>query len=575
VANKTELWGGATLAAIIGGAFVLLVDKVLRIETWTEHLPILPRVFFVVLMVLAVILGRRYYVILEGADEPHNSEDRARYDSLRERLRDGGTPAIVYNRWLAFALEKVDRFFGDAGRSDRSWIARTLHLETSGPRWTAEAFDKCLLLALVYPVVTIFAVWTYSGHVGIAEHALLLPTVDDLQGHPAFRRVSIFFLTALAVHGLFRAGRSTGVKGLIWVVGALAAFYASDFLGASTVLALGVWICGSIAVFASVFFGVYSVTGAFAVVAAVAVSIALALAVDIAYAAFGNFAGLGSLFTTVAILSVSGAAVAAAIGRLAAYAERKHQLSIFLLLLWAFTSAGCLVVPYILAERPTWTLMGGFLLFFGLLTLVNAPIDWIAVGFTRALLRRGLSQGSWWPFLYALIDVAVATILIALLAFAMVLAVQTFDDVAVLRAGPEKRILPLGPLFDGLTQAPGDYEYWWLWCLLFSSMIPSLLNLSIAAAAFLRGLPRVNAWVVQRVPVGKTMRQSDRLMVSAALAAQLVGGVALTGVATYLAGVYLLPLWLPAFGAVVRDFAADLAVYNAPARTIIWLSSFR
>jgi hypothetical protein len=257
---------------------------------------------------------------------------------------------------------------------------------------------------------------------------------------------------------------------------------------------------------------------------------------------------------------------------MATFAESRHRLGVFLLLFCAIMCVACFVASYMLAPGPGWQIEGAFLIFFGLLTLINAPIDWIALGFTRALLRRGLSQGGWWPFLFALVDVAVATILIVILAFAMVLAVQSFDDVAVLRAGPQARILPLGPLFDGLTRTPGDYEYWWVWCLLFSSMIPSLLNLSIAVAAFLRGLPRVNAWIVNRMPVGKAMRQDDRIKISATLTAQLVGGFALTGIAIYLVAAYL---WLPFLGAVVRDFAAELAAYNAPARAIIWLSSFR
>jgi len=48
--------------------------------------------------------------------------------------------------------------------------------------------------------------------------------------------------------------------------------------------------------------------------------------------------------------------------------------------------------------------------------------------------------------------------------------------------------------------------------------------------------------------------------------------MALTGIATYLVAIYLIPRGLPTFGAVVRDFAADLATYNAPARIMIWLA---
>jgi len=111
-----------------------------------------------------------------------------------------------------------------------------------------------------------------------------------------------------------------------------------------------------------------------------------------------------------------------------------------------------------------------------------------------------------------------------------------------------------------------------VWLLLFSSMIPSILNLSIAAAAFLRVLPGPNRWILRRMPAGKAVRERDRLAVAAALTAQLVGGMALTGIATFLVALYLIPLGLPAFGAAVRDFAADLAAFTAPARAMNWLA---
>jgi hypothetical protein len=103
MANKTEPWGETTAAivgGVIAGVFVVIFDKVLLLEKLTEHVPLLPRAFFIVLMVTAAVLGFRYYVILGGADERHGSEERQRYDALRQGLSQGGMPTIVYNRWL-------------------------------------------------------------------------------------------------------------------------------------------------------------------------------------------------------------------------------------------------------------------------------------------------------------------------------------------------------------------------------------------------------------------------------------------------------------------------------------------
>jgi hypothetical protein len=550
MAKKTEPLGELTIA-IIAGVFVLLLDKVVLLDKLTEHVPGLVRVFFGALIISAAVLGRRYYVILGGGDERHGSEEREPYDTLRERLSQGGMPTIVYNRWLRIALEKVDEFFGDAGRKDTSWIARALHLETDGPRWTAPAFDRCLLLALIYPIVTVFAVWAFSGHVGPAERALGLPPDDPASHYPDLWRSLSFLSTAFLTYAWYRAARAEGLKStvlwgvVVFVVAGAAAFAgagvgAAAFAGAAAVAGAG--------------------AGAIAGAGAVAFAVAFAAAVAVAFTVAGAVAGAAAF------------AVAAAAALSVEWAKAKGRLSSFLSLFFVATCIACLAVPYALAPLSTWSVAGALLLFYGFLTLVNAPFDWLALGFTRALMRRGLLRGGPWPFAYALIDVLVAAVLIAALAFAMVIAIQTFDDVAVLRGGPDAHILPLGPLFTGLQSTPGDYQYWWVWLLLFSSMIPSILNLSIAGAAFLRGLPGPNRWILARMPSGKAVRERDRLTVAAALTGLLVGGMALTGIATYLVAIYLIPLGLPAFGAVVRDFAADLATYNAPARMMIWLT---
>jgi hypothetical protein len=350
----------------------------------------------------------------------------------------------------------------------------------------------------------------------------------------------------------------------VWLVGAISILSAVGFVFtfASSTAFYIVFLAACFAFVPSFLGAATAVVGAFAV--------ALAFAFVFAAAVVDTVSGPVASVVVGAIVTAFAAA-----GIFAAnFAVSTNRLGVFQTVFFSTAMSACFVAAFYLAPLSVWR-MSPLILFSCLLTLVNAPVDWLAVGFTRALLRRGVAIGGWWPFLYALLDVLVAAILIALLAFVMVFAVQMFDDIAVLRAGPEARTLPLGPLFEGLRNAPSAYENWWVWLLLFSSMIPSILNLSIAAAAFLRGWPRINGWILQRMPVGKAVAQRDRLPVAAALTAQLVGGVAFTGVAVYLVALYLIPLGLPAFGAVVRDFAQDLADYNLPARLMIWLSGAR
>lgn len=63
---------------------------------------------------------------------------------------------------LTRLLDATDRFFGDARSS----------LSDPPPHWTAPAFDKCLLLALAYPLAAIFVVWAVSGYAGSVEQML-------------------------------------------------------------------------------------------------------------------------------------------------------------------------------------------------------------------------------------------------------------------------------------------------------------------------------------------------------------------------------------------------------------------
>lgn len=72
--------------------------------------------------------------------------------------------------------------FGDAGMANRTLFPRAFGLRTPASLWTAPALDRCLLLALVYPVATIFVIWAVTGHVGPAEAALhLKPTLSGWQ----------------------------------------------------------------------------------------------------------------------------------------------------------------------------------------------------------------------------------------------------------------------------------------------------------------------------------------------------------------------------------------------------------
>jgi|HubBroStandDraft_6_1064221.scaffolds.fasta_scaffold885486_1 hypothetical protein len=118
----------------------------------------------------------KYYlgVLAQGAKE-EGSIERQDYDKLRASLAGGNLAARLYAKWLSAFLDRVERFFGDAGMADRTLFPRAFGLRTPAPLWTAPALNRCVLLAFIYPIATIFFIWAISGHVGPAEAALGLP----------------------------------------------------------------------------------------------------------------------------------------------------------------------------------------------------------------------------------------------------------------------------------------------------------------------------------------------------------------------------------------------------------------
>jgi hypothetical protein len=200
---------------------------------------------------------------------------------------------------------------------------------------------------------------------------------------------------------------------------------------------------------------------------------------------------------------------------------------VFLLVFLPVMISACFGLAAVLSPLTTWNKAGPLLLFLGFFTLLNAPFDWASLGLTRALLRRGLELGGWWPYLLALVDAALAGVIIAALALVMVIGVQAFDELAVHGGG--EPVLPLDTLFDGIANNPAAPEYWWAYALLLSSMIPSLVNLAIGGMAFTRGIPWLARLILNWIPEGKAVPEYKRQPAAIGLMVQMFAGAGRLG----------------------------------------------
>jgi len=423
-----------------------------------------------VCVAVAPFIYRYYLGVLAQGAAPEGSLERQDYDKLRAGLAGGNLAARLYAKWLTAFLDGVERFFGDAGLADRTLFPRAFGLKTPAPLWTAPAFDRCLLLALIYPFVTIYVIWGVSGRVGPAESALgLFPDV------PGWRRGLEAIAVGFAGFVLWRFTQTSSFKRLILVaIGAFIAPSVAVAYSASPDTARALMLVGAFA-FAGSGSGIFAVALIyplfFVILAGSIVSSAILTSPNDVSTICMKFFILAPLVVLIGVVLIGMGVARVRLLPRAITLKRHWQGAFFLLFLVAMIVA-CLVAAQFLSSiegrRSPFT---GILLFVCLLTLLNAPFDWASLGLTRALLRRGLELGGWWPYLLALVDACLAGVIIAFLALTMVIGVQAFDELAVHGGGEKAAVLPLPALFDGIAKNPAAPEYWWAYALLLSSMI--------------------------------------------------------------------------------------------------------
>jgi hypothetical protein len=448
-------------------------------------------------------------------------------------------------------LDAVDHFFRDAGKADQTLFPHAFGLKAPAPLWTAPAFDRCLSLALMYPIAVIFIIWGVSGHVGPAEAALGLKSILA-----PWLRALFVGLIGVSTIVLWRAGLTNSTKAGVATSIAIPAI--SFALGLNnTIMFVGLGVATGVGFVTS-----ERADGVLALSIVVACAVASGVGIALSHVLLGITVALFLL--TVAILVVI---VLKAIATENAMTGFFLSLHLFAMIIICFGTATWL--PH---YKNAWSTSGPVLLFVALLTLINAPFDWASLGLTRALLRRGLELGGWWPYLLALSDALAAAFIIALLAITMVIGVQTFDHLAEHSGGADARVLHLGDLFDGIAAQPSAPEYWWVYALLLSTMIPSLLNLMIGGASLLRGIPGLPALLLRFMPAGKAVPAFERTWLALVLTCQVFVG-AFPGIAAQvILAVGVIFYVLPWMGFELLDTARAVAEADLPGRVlgVLW-----
>lgn len=472
---------------------------------------------------------------LRGADNPPGDFRRKRFDALRGRLESCPVDSDSYARLVEKFVDWIDHFFDGPPekRADRA------------PLWTASSYDRCLMLALIYPLICVFVVWAISGETGPVEEALRFSAVSVPKRS--------LLLVLVASTGLAFYFALTSEKIFAWVVfsaSIIAVFIVTKFVGHGSVLNP---FTGSVALFGAVAFsGAVALSGGIAItsishiVSVGALFVASVSVINAAFLVCSPYSSDVANFPIRLAVSISVSIAIYYIDRLM-YARGKR--TFFLIASSILTVAACVVGAWTLPQFSGWRDGGPLLLFFGLLTMVNAPFDWTSLGLTRFLLRRGLDRGGVWPYFYAVVDAVAGSMLITVLAVALTVAIDGFNSVAVLRGGDAARILP--PMRDYLAALrvnPSAYEYWWLYVTILTTLLPSVINLFLAGFAFLRG-NFLNRQLLALMPEGRAVPAPYSFVVAFVLTIQGALAVCFAFAAQFGLGWLILHELMPMFQA--------------------------
>lgn len=491
------------------------------------------------LILLAVLSGWIYYHYRIFFGQPGDSEGaRARHANDLEIRRRWIEERRFETRYLGFLERTLDRV-AERWTRDRE----RLHLDPGG--WTGRLFGinpfsegsylLCLRLALFYPLLAFVIGWALGDGAG-----------------------SLSGLELLSERGLGRWLLLIGlgvVGGLYWKASVDEGWRAWAYLVAA-------FACGSVIIQVESGSLVATIVGAFAFGFACTIAIRRdAPSIAIFTTVFGIAGTLALFFADVGVLAVVlHVAIAVSSEWLRRRIRTRRAIGCFwgalsLLLVVYFAFAVGWTLPR--AENPKILLT---LTFIGLLPLLNAPLDWLSLGFTRGLLyaiqrghHTGLKAAGW-----AFLDLVLA------LLFLFAIVTLTTGAVALLNAlshgYAEKTLIDLGGLLAGIRRDPTSLDYLWIHFMMLSTLIPTLVHFLVAGTALLLILP--NSWRSWMVEHWETRGDARRAAFFQVTFTPLLALAAPLGLLWLLWG--LVSGWHGAVGLALLDWVEGVAAFIDP-----------
>ncbi len=382
-------------------------------------------------------------------------------------------------------------------------------------------FDRALLLAMIYPLITVLVYWTFSGEDGGMADALILPGEDSSSRRTL--AIGIIVLTILAFPTFRKISvRVTGAIGKYWnllgICAATAAFAIAfpsalifAFAGSSGIEAAFAGTGGvaySIA-FALSFAGAVAIAGSSTLAAAVASTVALTAIAFSLPAAVGdvtalpsdsldgiadyareqnnrNFVNLAVSYATIFAIAIFVTVAGAVLGAVAfaASARRGFGSVGYGVLTVTFLAIAIMAAGNPFSERQLGEQPSGIVLGLAILPLCNGLFDFLSYGCTLSLIRRGMKWGRAWPYILAILDLVVALFLFTGLGVLLLLSISAVNTVSTMEIGNfNQDVYDVEGFFAEIGSGEGMRAHAWLPFVLFTTAIPTLVHYLIAATS--------------------------------------------------------------------------------------------
>jgi hypothetical protein len=411
------------------------------------------------------------------------------FDSLGEAARDLGlngsvvfaAVAIATGVWLAYRRNRAILLeSGDKGIEDeiglahltpitrsrfRIWLSRaveTLDRNFGSHAYSARSYLWCLKFAVAYSTIGAYLSWAISNHdsFGVGE---LVPGLSTALRAAAFL---VFVLLAVFTIG-FRA--STGVTRVL----ALAAIVFLPLLSWMIGIPPGLTIISAVPAFALAFvvIGGRATLPLFVSGAVFAILMLLIDADPTTRTLIRAFAIIGLLYGGVAAVALP----------LRTVLNRKGLLALANLFAWSVLALVTLAVVGFLPDEPAHPLVRYLLCFLIVIPLVNSVFDWLALETARFAVRRTAATGR--IYHTALYDVAAGAMFLLLSVIGIVAALSGLNAIASVRSGAA--IIDIGGIAREVQKGPFSVSIWWVYVVLFSTLLPGLLHLAAASTTLL------------------------------------------------------------------------------------------